>query len=323
MKELENLNENEKLNLLASVANMYYQHDLTQTEIAERLFTSRSKISRLLKEAREKNVVEIKINEPWERFFDLEREFLERFKLKDIRILNTKGAPDDLMLHKLGEISAYYLDTVIKKNMIVGISWGYTIYYTVNSVKSNKNIPITVVQIMGAASKDKPEIDAIDLAKQLARAYGGKYHYLYAPLFVEDKDIKDKLIKEPYISDTIAMAKNSNVILTSVGAIDATITNPFWRGYIDSYTLHVLQTKGAVGHIGGHFFDINGKKVNIELEEKLLGISLEDFNKVPNVICIAGSIKKAKAILGAIRGGYVDTLIIDDTAAMKILELDK
>lgn len=322
MNDFENMNENEKISLLASVASLYYEHDLTQSEIAERLFTSRSKISRLLKEAREKKIVEIIIKEPWERLMDIENEFMKRFKLNHVRIINTKGSSYELTLIKLGEIAAYYIDGKINKNTILGISWGNTIYHTVQSLKSNKNIPLTVVQIMGAALKDNPEIDGIDLVKQFAKTYGGKYHYLLAPLFVEDKEMKEKLIRDPYISDTLSLAKKSNIILTSVGSIDSTISNIAWSKYIDSYNQYALQASGAVGHIGGHFYDINGNQIESELDNNMIGIDLEDFSTAQNVICVAGSAEKSKAILGAIRGGYVKTLIIDDAAALKILELD-
>ena len=322
MNDFDNMNENEKNSILASVASLYYEHDMTQSQIAERLFTSRSKISRLLKEAREKKVVEIIIKEPWERLMDIENEFMKRFKLNHIRIINTKGSSYELTLIKLGEIAAYYIDSKLDKNTILGISWGNTIYNTVQSLKSNKNIPLTVVQIMGAALKDKPEIDGIDLVKQFAKIYGGKYHYLLAPLFVEDKDMKEKLIRDPYISDTLSLAKRATIILTSVGSIDSTISNTAWSKYIDSYTQYALQSSGAVGHIGGRFYDIFGKQIKSELDNTIIGIDLNDFCNAPNVICVAGSKEKSKAILGAIRGNYVNTLIIDDTAALKILELD-
>jgi len=322
MNEYENMNENEKLNLLASVATLYYEHNMTQSEIAERLFTSRSKISRLLKEAREKNVVTITINEPWERLFEIEKQFLDKFKLHDVRIINTKGCDYSTTLHKLGEIAAYYIDGIIDKNTILGISWGNTIYNTIQNIKSNKNIPLTVVQIMGAALKNNPQIDGIDLTKQFANAYGGTYHYLYAPLFVKDKDMREKLMKDPYISDTLALAKRSTLILTSIGSINSTISNSAWNAYIDSYTQFELQSNGVIGHIGGHFYDINGKQADVELNKNIIGIELEDFLKVPNVICVAGSEEKAKALLGAIRGGYIKTLITDNTAALKILELN-
>ncbi|MBU3186947.1 sugar-binding transcriptional regulator [Clostridium estertheticum] len=322
MNDFDNMNENEKNSLLASVASLYYEHDMTQSQISERLFTSRSKISRLLKEARDKKIVEIIIKEPWERLMDIENEFMKRFKLKHVRIINTKGSSYELTLIKLGEIAAYYIDAKINKNTILGISWGNTIYNTVQSLKSNKNIPLTVVQIMGAALKDNPEIDGIDLVKQFAKIYGGKYHYLLAPLFVEDKDMKDKLIRDPYISDTLSLAKRATVILTSVGSIDSTISNTAWSKYIDSYTQYSLQSSGAVGHIGGRYYDINGKQIESELNNTIIGIDLIDFYNAPDVICVAGSKEKSKAILGAIRGNYIKTLIIDDTAALKILELD-
>ncbi|HEY8804334.1 MAG TPA: sugar-binding transcriptional regulator [Clostridium sp.] len=322
MNDFDNMNENEKNSLLASVASLYYEHEMTQSQIAERLFTSRSKISRLLKEARDKKIVEIIIKEPWERLMDIENEFMKRFKLKHVRIINTKGSSYELALIKLGEIAAYYIDAKINKNTILGISWGNTIYNTVQSLKSNKNIPLTVVQIMGAALKDNPEIDGIDLVKQFAKIYGGKYHYLLAPLFVQDKDMKNKLIRDPYISDTLSLARRATIILTSVGSIDSTISNTAWSKYIDSYTQYSLQSSGAVGHIGGRYYDINGKQIESELNNTIIGIDLNDFYNAPDVICVAGSKEKSKAILGAIRGKYIKTLIIDDTAALKILELD-
>ena len=52
MKEYDSLSDNEKRNMLASVANLYYNAEMTQNQIAERFFTSRSKISRMLKESR-------------------------------------------------------------------------------------------------------------------------------------------------------------------------------------------------------------------------------------------------------------------------------
>ena len=74
MKEYDSLSDNEKRNMLASVANLYYNVEMTQNQIAERFFTSRSKISRMLKEARQLGIVEIKILEPWDRNVELEQE---------------------------------------------------------------------------------------------------------------------------------------------------------------------------------------------------------------------------------------------------------
>ena len=118
MKEYDSLSDNEKRNMLASVANLYYNVEMTQNQIAERFFTSRSKISRMLKEARQLGIVEIKILEPWDRNVELEQEFMRRFALKDVRVISVKEANNTMVLQKLGEVAAYYLDNLLNDNMI-------------------------------------------------------------------------------------------------------------------------------------------------------------------------------------------------------------
>lgn len=50
-------------------------------------------------------------------------------------------------------------------------------------------------------------------------------------------------------------------------------------------------------------------------------IELEQLRKVPKVIVVAGGAEKAEAILGALRGGYVDILITDEAAAPATIDL--
>ena len=57
----------QELELLLKVAQLYYEQGLTQNEIAKKLFISRSNISRLLTQAREAGIVEIKVHYPFER----------------------------------------------------------------------------------------------------------------------------------------------------------------------------------------------------------------------------------------------------------------
>ena len=189
LKNYEAMSVQEKWNVLAMVANLYYNSEMTQNQIAERLYTSRSKISRMLKEARELGIVEIYIQEPWERNLEYEQQMKEYFQLKNIRIVKQKDTDKENARNLIYEVSAYYLDSIIKENMVVGISWGNTLYHVVKYIAANnhKNIPITVVPIMGAANITSPEKDGLDLSKDLASAYGGKYQYIYAPLFVKNK----------------------------------------------------------------------------------------------------------------------------------------
>lgn len=319
IRNYEAMSVQEKWNILATVANLYYNSELTQNQIAERLYTSRSKVSRMLKEARELGIVEIYIREPWERNLDYEQDLKEIFGLKNVRVVIIKDFDKDNGLQKIAEAASYYLDSILKQGMVVGISWGNTLYRIVKYISTNnrKNIPITVVPIMGAANTRTPEKDAMDLAKDLASAYGGKYQYIYAPLFVKNKDLKENLIQEENIKSVLELSRNADAILTSVGSI----VYKSWSNYLSVKTLESLEAKQAVGHIGGHFYDIQGRELETSLAERMIGVSLEDIRACKEVICVAYGEGKAEAILGAVRANLLNTLIVDEKCAKKILEI--
>jgi len=319
IKNYDSMNEKERWNLLAMVANLYYNSEMTQNQIAERLYTSRSKVSRMLKEARERGIVEIYIHEPWERNLPLEKALVNAFSLKTARIITLKEAEQANGLPRIAEAAAYHLDSIVKPDIIMGISWGNTLYHIINYIRTNnrKNIPFTVVPIMGAANVKSPERDSIDLAKELASAYGGKYRYIYAPLFVNTRELRDSLIQEENIKNVLDLSRNADAILTSIGSI----LDRSWDYHLSGNTLETLAAKGAVGHIGGHFFDINGKELSTSLANRMIGVSFHDLCRCPNVICVAYGEIKAEAILGALRSGIIDTLILDERCADAVLKI--
>ena len=319
MKNYDSMTVQEQWDILATVANLYYNLDLTQSQIAERMYTSRSKVSRMLKKARELGIVEIYIRELRERNLDYEQRLKNEFSLKNIRVIATKNSSEDSGFQKIAEAASYYFDSIVKPDMVVGISWGSTLYRIIKNINTNnrKNIPITVVPIMGAANIKSPEKDAMELAKDLASAYGGKYHYIYAPLFVKDRSLKESLTQEQNIRNVLDLSESADVILTSVGSI----IYKSWSDYLNAKTLQALTAQGAVGHIGGHFYDVNGNEVAISLAERLIGITLDDIKKCREVICVAYGESKSDAILGALRGGFLNTLITDENCASRILSL--
>ena len=70
-------------NLLADVAEMYYLEGKIQSEIAETVGVTRSMISRMLTEARENGIVEIRIHRPLQSEPELANALKERFGLMD------------------------------------------------------------------------------------------------------------------------------------------------------------------------------------------------------------------------------------------------
>ncbi|GAH18537.1 unnamed protein product, partial [marine sediment metagenome] len=65
-----------------------------------------------------------------------------------------------------------------------------------------------------------------------------------------------------------------------------------------------------------------GNLCQINLNERVIGINIEELKKINYVIGIAGGKVKASAILGVLRGGYINVLISDDQAISEVLKLN-
>lgn len=321
--EYEKISENEKLNFLAELANMYYELNMTQTEIANKLSTSRFKISKLLQEAKNKHIVEVTINKPNNRVYELESELKETFNLKDAIVLDNKVLPYEDTLHTLGKVGSKYVDSLISENSIIGLMWGKTLLNLVKHLSPKKKIPITAVQIVGAAAKNKSILDAQELIRYTANIYGGNYKYLYAPLYIDNDYARKALMHEPVISDTLFFANKANIILTGIGTIDAMFSSTLWSNYLEKNSEYDLSTLNAVGCIYGRVYNNLGEELDIDVNKKVVGIDTSVIKQTENVIGIASGKFKAKAILGALRGKYINTLITDDSTASKVLSLSK
>ena len=90
----------ERDELLVRVAELYYQQNLSQNEVAKIIGVSRPLVSRLLIEARNTGIVEIKIHTKIKKNGDLSLKLRNTFNLKEAIVV--EGNPDIIKLHELG-----------------------------------------------------------------------------------------------------------------------------------------------------------------------------------------------------------------------------
>jgi len=308
---------------LAQVASLYYEDNSTQAEIAHRIGASRSTVSRLLREARETGVVEITIHYPWKTAPQIEHNLIARFHLRQARVLVGRGRPYEEILRGLGVLAARYIESVLVEGTILGISWGTAVYRTVRALRPGRRLPITVVQMIGAVGIGDPLIDGPDLARLLANVYGGEHRYLHAPLIVEDAHVREMLLQEPRIRETLSLAHRADVALVGIGSLVPKVSSLLRAGHLNRKALGQLRAQGAVGDICARHYDAQGHVLDIELNRRIVGIELEALHSIEQVIGVAGGEAKAEAILGALRGKHVNVLVTDDAAAQKALALDQ
>ena len=321
-REVDIMNNKEVLEIsqMIEIATLYYEYDMTQSEIAKRYYISRTKVSRILTKARELGIVEIKVNRLLNRNYYLEDYIKEKYNLKKVFLYDGSTNQNGEIMKGAVTLAGEYLEQRITEKMIVGISWGYTVSKAIDEIENTINLPISVVEIMGFASMANPLENGNNLANKLASKYNGYVYNMNSPLFV-DLDVKEKLLKDPAVSRALSIANKADLILTSLGILDFEPTSSLWTGYMTNEMLNELKDQGAVGSIGARFFDRNGKILKNEWDKHCIGIKLEDIKKVDEVAVVAGGIKKSDAIIGALRGGFIDILISDSNTIKNIVDL--
>ncbi len=306
---------------IIEISRLYYEQSLTQSEIGRRLSLSRSTVSRMLQRARDTGIVTITVNYEVLRDHALEDSLRTRFSLREARVLRSQGRSFELLRNRLGKLCADLLEEAVAEHSTLGVSYGRSLASTVEQVRPQVSEGLTVVPIIGALGSDNPLIEGIDLTRQLATKLGARYRYLHAPLLVEDRRTRDLFLQEPTVNDVIQIAANANVVLIGIGSLQAQSSGIIWTGYITRKERDWLENIGVVGHMCAQFFDVNGGVLDIGLNHRSISIGLAALRRIDNVIAVAATTEKASAILGALNGGYIDSLVTDDRAARKVLEL--
>ena len=310
----------ERVELLAQVAGMYYVENLTQDQVSKKLGYSRSMISRLLTEARETGVVEIRINHKVMRNYKLEQQLIRTFSLNDARILSRGTMDEATMLRYLGSIAASYLQTVIHSDMRIGVGWGSALWETISALRAMDFTSIEVVGLIGALGTMNGEMDGPEIARRLARLFGGSYSILPAPLIVENEVTQQALMQDQRIVSVLETAGKADMALVGIGSTELGYSSLVRAGYMRMEEIQELSDRGIVGDVCAIHFDMDGRIADIPLNRRVVGIRPDELKKIPLRVAIAGGGAKIKAIQAACLSGLINVLITDEIAVQGILQ---
>ncbi len=306
--------------LIAKVAYLYYEKGQTQREIAQKIGITRVAVSRILTEARTDGIVEIEVHYPWTSK-DLEKQLVTTFGLKDAKVLFTDTTDPDIIIEEIGMIAAKYFTQFAKNNWIIGISWGRALRQMINFLGHISMPETVIVQLIGASGTESVLIDGPKLAQNLSEKLGCTAKYMHSPLIVENESVRTSLMQDRMISSTVELASKADLALVGIGATEKGIYSLSKTGYVSDSEVKELKQAGVVGDICAQHFDINGKVLDIPLNRRTIGINLKQLSKIKTVVGVAADPRKSKAILGALRGGYLDVLITDFHVARDVLNI--
>jgi DNA-binding transcriptional regulator LsrR (DeoR family) len=312
-----------ELLLLAEVAHLYYIKNLTQQHIAERIGVSRSKVSRLLREARARGVVEIRVHSPLTLATDLQDALKLRLGLRECLVLAAPEAGIDASegsdtVGRLSALGARYLQENVADGSVVGVSWSSAVYHVVGARYLQEKSNVTAVQLMGSIGGSIAELDGVSITARLADAWGAKAHYLHAPMLVADAVVRDGLLRDLHIKRTLEVARSADTMVVSVGAIDRN-SGQYRTGYLDDADLDYIREQEAVGDICGSYFSYDGSPVPLRMNERTIALGFEDLKGIPNRIGVSGGMHKVRPNIGAARAGLINVLITDHDTARQML----
>ena len=311
--------------LLAEVAQLYYVKDLTQQQIARQIGTSRSNVSRMLKEARKQGMVEVKIHSPLRTVPGLQEELVSRLGLRECLVLaaldrDSRTFESTNTVTQVAALAARYLQETIAGDATVGLGWGRSVHRVVHNRFFREKRDVTVVQAMGSIGGSIPEFDGIATTARLAEVLGASAHYLHAPMLVTDSAVRAGLLRDPHIRKTLEVAGNAETIVSSVGT-PGREHGQYLTGYLGDDDLEYIREQGAVGDICGAYFAFDGSPVPLEMNERSIAISPEQVPRVPNRVGVSSGVEKPMANIGAARSSLLNVLITDEDTANRMLEI--
>ncbi len=305
-------------NYLIDIARRYYIDGLSQQEIAREFSISRPTVSLMLKQCREEGIVEIRIQD--ESYFStaLGEKLANLFSLDKVFVTRSDSDSTTTMA-KAGAKAVSVLSSMLRDRICIGISWGTTLYQMVNQMKRSEIVDAEVVQLMGGLGARDPSYDGPELAQALARRLNGKYYPLYAPVMVKTEELKNMLMEEPAVRDTVKKTTSLDIAIVGLSSDIPERSALVRAGYLSTEEAREIYEQGARGHICGYHFDEEGNILDISVNKRIIGVSMDDYKKIPVRIGVACGKDKAPAIHAAIKGELINILITDEVAALKIL----
>ncbi len=312
--------------LMTRAAWLYHVGGLTQEEVARRLGLHRTRVVRLLGEARDRGLVSVTINHDSVRDLDLEASLARAYGLDFCLVTPAMGFEPDPAEPKLtaiqeaiarravGTAAANFLRGKLLPGdpITVGVSWGRTLEQMTVHLSGVQNSRARFVSLMGSLTRNSAS-NPFEVVQALAARTGGEGHFLPVPFIADSEADRAVLMSQRSVAEALTLARSADLFLISVGEL---LETAFLRqqSMLSADELLSVRARGAVADALGQLFDRDGTRIDHELAHRTLALEFEQM-RGRDVVLLAGGLQKATAVRALLRTGVVQGLIVDgDTA---------
>lgn len=310
----------DELRFMTRVAQRYYVDGQRQSAIAKDLSISQATVSRMLKRAHDEAIVRISLTAPQGTFPELEAALRSQYKLAEAIVVDCSEDRGGAVISRIGEAAAHFLETTIQPGEVIGISsWSQTIVKMIDNVHPmNQGKAKAVVQTLGGIGNPNVQKHATQVTTRLAKLTGAESIILQAPAVAASREAKIILLGEKFVREATEQFANITLAFIGIGAVEPSDMLAQSGNIFSEAELKELSSQGAVAELSQRFLNMNGEPVILPLNERVIGMSLEQLRDVPRVVALAGGKAKTQAIDATLRSGVINTLITDKFTAERL-----
>ena len=210
----------------------------------------------------------------------------------------------------------------MKPNTVLGVAWGTTLAAIARHLIPQPTPNVEIVQLNGSGNTgnlSNPHIS--EVISKLARNYGARAHLFHVPTFFDFRETKAARWRERSVKQILVLQRRANVLFYSVGALHAKVPSYVYSaGYLEERDYAELTKQGVVGDIATVFYRADGTFKDIPINRRASGLNLDLCRSAPHAVCVVAGRSKAEALRGALAGGLLNALIVDEPTARLLLD---
>ena len=291
---------------------------ITQAEAAERFGITRLRVNKALSKARQKGIVRVSMDSVYSASAQCEWELSRRFRLlRAIVVPSPANAASATPLVAAG-LGAHLNEVLANENLATfGIAWGNTLNLATRFMQPMDRPDLEIVATMGGVARGS-DVNGYEITTRLADLCNAEHRFFTAPLYAGSAASKRVFMQQDVIQDMLGRIRSCGAIALATGDLRSSL---LVRDALPAdVSLDAMVALGGVGDIAGHILDANGELIDHEINNRVIGLSLDDITEIDNVILAAGGSEKVPIIAAALRRGLVDTLVTDENTASALLE---
>lgn len=297
---------------------LYHSYRLTQSEVADQLGVGRSTVIKLLDEARARGEVKVWIDEGGTQAIELSLQ-LERALGLDGAIVVPTAVSMESVLRAVGLALGRFLSENVTDGMTIGVGSGPSLTAALSGFNPPKRTGVRVLSLVGNALE--PQFaNTYEFSWRLAAALNADCFLLPAPMIVDSAATRQQLLADRGIKRLRTMAGNLDLAVLSVGDITDK-AGSLSRHLVGQRDLESLVKLGCVGDVVSNFLDRNGDRIDHPVNDRVMSFGTDVIRRAKQVVIASGGVQRTVAIMAAIRAVGCNTLIVDELAAERLLDL--